>query len=61
MPLPRTGRPPKQETARSEELKIRLTKEEKINIQYCADKLNISRTDAIIMGIKLLKEKLETE
>lgn len=56
---PRTGRPPLQEESRKEKLNIRLTGREKEEIQYCADKLNISKTDAIMMGIRLVKKEIE--
>lgn len=55
---PRTGRPPTQEESRKEKLNIRLTKKEKEDIEYCSDKLNLSRTDTIMKGIGLIKEKL---
>lgn len=40
-------------------LNLRLTKEESDNIQYCADKLETSRTAAINTAIKNLKDELE--
>lgn len=55
---PRTGRPLKP-NARHEDLNIRLTQEEKNDIQYCADKLGISRTDAVLKGIELLKKQID--
>ena len=55
---PRTGRPPK-ENARKNDLNIRLTDEEKQEIQFVADTLGVSRTDAILKGIKLLKAEIE--
>ena len=55
---PRTGRPPIQETSRSEKLNIRLTKQEKEEIEYCSEKLNLSRTDTIMKGIGLVKEEI---
>ena len=55
---PRTGRPPLQETSRTEKLNIRLTKKEKEDIQYCSDILRISRTDTIMEGIGLIKNKI---
>ena len=56
---PRTGRPPIQETSRSERLNIRLTKQEKEEIEYCSEKLNLSRTDTIMKGIGLVKEEIK--
>lgn len=41
-------------------LNLRLTREEAENIQYCADKLGINRTGAINLGIKKLKEEIDT-
>lgn len=52
------GRPPLQETSRSERMSIKLTKQEKQDIQYCADALNVARTDAIMKGITLLKKEI---
>ena len=54
----KVGRPPLQKTSRSEDLNIRLTKQEKEDIQYCAEKLEVSRTDAIMKGISLLKKEI---
>ena len=54
---PRTGRPPK-ENPRNMNLGLRLTKEEMELIIECATKLGVTRTDAIMMGIKnLLAQK----
>ncbi len=50
------GRPTKQDTNKSEKLNIRLTKEDKQLIQYCADKLNLSKSDVIVKAIELLKK-----
>ena len=54
---PRTGRPSIHEESRTEKLNIRLTKKEKQLIEYCAEQLSVSRTDAIMSGIELLQEK----
>lgn len=40
-------------------LDLRLTQSEANDLQYCADKLNTSRTDVINRGIKKIKEELE--
>lgn len=58
---PRTGRPPIQSESRKENLNIRLTKQEKADIEYCSEKLNLSRTDTIMKGIGMVKEKLDKE
>lgn len=55
---PRTGRPPK-ENPRNINLNIRVTKDEAALIQECADSLGITRTDAIIKGMSLLKAEIE--
>lgn len=55
----RTGRPPLQDVSRSEKLNIRLTKQEKEDIEYCSEKLNLSRTDTIMKGIGLVKKEIE--
>lgn len=55
---PRTGRPPK-ENARKTDLNIRLTEEEKQDIQFVADALGITRTDAILKGIRLLMAEIK--
>ena len=56
---PRTGRPPLQEQSRKEKLNIRLTEKEKSDIDYCSEKLNLSRTDTIMKGICLIKQQLD--
>ena len=56
---PRSGRPPKGKESRTEKINLRLAKGEIEKIQDCADKLEITRTDAIMHGIDLLKAELE--
>lgn len=55
---PKTGKPLK-DNARKNDLNIRLTDEEKQEIQFVADALGITRTDAILKGIRLLKAEIE--
>ena len=55
---PRTGRPPK-DNPRNVNLNIRLTDQEAKEIQECANALGISRTDAIMRGIRLLKQAIK--
>lgn len=55
---PRTGRPPKK-NPRNINLNIRITADEANLIQECADELNLTRTDTIIRGIKLVKSEIE--
>lgn len=56
---PRTGRPPKGEQSRTGKLTIRVSEQEAQKIQECADRLNTTRTDAIMAGIELLKSDLD--
>lgn len=57
---PRTGRPLK-ENPRNKNLNIRVSQDEAELIQYCADELETTRTEAIVKGVKLLKEEIETK
>lgn len=50
---------PKTENPRNINLNIRITRKEADDIQECADKLKITRTDAIMKGIHMVKEELE--
>ena len=43
---------------RNQKIGFRLSEKEVTDIQLCADKLKANRVDAIVEGIKLLKEKL---
>lgn len=52
---------PKIENPKNVRLEIRLTKSEAEDIQYCANKLNMNKTEAINLGIKKLKDELEKE
>lgn len=56
---PRTGRPPKGEQSRTGKITIRISDEEAKKIKFCADKMESTRTDAIMSGIDLLMEKLK--
>jgi len=58
MALKKSGRP-KSENPKNFDITIRLTKEETDMIQECADKLQTSRTDVIIQGVKKLRSELE--
>lgn len=40
-------------------LDLRLTKQEAEDLQYCADKLETSRTDVINRGIQKIKEEID--
>lgn len=53
---PRTGRP-KIENPKRKSLTLRLSEEEAKEIKECADSLKVSRTEAILMGIRCLMGK----
>lgn len=40
-------------------LDLRLTKQEAEDLQYCAEKLNTSRTDIINRGVQKIKKEIE--
>lgn len=42
-------------------LSLRLTKSEAEDLQYCADKLETSRTDVINRGVRKVKEEIDRE
>lgn len=56
---PRTGRPPKQGSSRNKDINIRLTEKELEDINECAEKLKLSRTDTIMKGIEKIKAELK--
>ncbi len=53
----RMGRPTSNK--KTERLEIRLAPNELALIQECADRLGITKTDAINMGVKLVKAELD--
>ena len=55
---PRTGRP-KSDNPKNISLNLRLSKDEANLIQECADKLETSRTEVIIKGVRKIKSELE--
>ena len=48
---PKTGRP-KSENPKKKSLTLRLSDEEAKDIENCAKKLNVTRTEAILIGIR---------
>jgi hypothetical protein len=56
---PRTGRPTSNK--KTERLEIRLTPEEAHDLQECADRLEISKTEVINKGVQLVKAELDKE
>lgn len=59
MMSPRMGRPIKGEQPRTGKITIRVSTAEAQQIQYCADALLMTRTDAIMAGIALLRATLD--
>jgi hypothetical protein len=55
---PRTGRP-KSGNPRNIDLNIMRTKDEHTLIKECADELNATRTDVVVMGVKMLRYELD--
>ena len=53
------GRPT--ENPRTEKVGFRMSKQEIGDIQKCADAMQTQRVNAVIEGIKLLKEKLNID
>lgn len=56
---PRTGRPTSNK--KTERLEIRLTPEEAQDLQECADRLNVSKTEVINKSVQLVKAELDKE
>ena len=56
---PKTGRPIKGSSKKNLALQIRMNKEEMERLDKCVKKMNATRTEAVNVGIQLLKEKLD--
>lgn len=56
---PRTGRPIKGTSKRDKSLQLRMSAEELELLDECAEKLNSSRTDVVVKGIRLVKAQLD--
>ena len=56
---PRTGRPVKGNSKRDKSLQLRMSKEELEILDFCAEKLEISRTVVVNKGILLVKKELD--
>lgn len=54
---PRTGRPTINK--KTERLEIRLTPQESEDLRFCAERLNISKTEVINKGVQLIKTQLD--
>ena len=57
---PKTGRPPIS-NPKNIRLEIRMTRDEADLLQQCADELEISRTDVINKGIRLVRSELDNK
>lgn len=54
---PRTGRPTSNK--KTERLEIRLTPDELSLLEECSDKLQVSKTEVINRGVRLVKAEIE--
>lgn len=55
---PRTGRPPK-DNPRNINIGLRLSKEESELLQECADKLETTRTEIVVKGVRMVKKEMD--
>lgn len=58
---PRTGRPLKGETKRDHRVAVKLDEGEITLLDECAARMESSRTDVIVRGIKLVKQELDSK
>ncbi len=56
---PRTGRPIKGTSKRDKSLQLRMSSEELELLDECSKRLELTRTDVVNRGIKLVKEELD--
>ena len=56
--MARMGRP-KSENPQNVRLEIRLTQDEAVNLQCCADALRTTRTDVLKRGLKLIEAEIK--
>ncbi len=56
---PRTGRPIKGTSKRDKSIQLRMSGEELDLLEECAERLNMTRTDVVNKGIKLVKLELD--
>ncbi len=57
--MPRTGRPIKGMSKRDKSIQLRMSGEELDLLEECAERLNMTRTDVVNKGIKLVKKELD--
>ena len=53
---PRTGRPPKGEFSKNVSLQLRISEKTANELKQCSEKMGISRTEVIELGIKRIYE-----
>ncbi len=58
---PRTGRPPKGKAPRKINLNIRVNDDEAKLIQDCANRLDTTRTEVILKGVKMVEAELDAK
>lgn len=56
---PKTGRPIKGTSKRDKSLQLRMSREELELLDECSKRLEITRTDVINKGIRLVKKELD--
>lgn len=56
---PKTGRPIKGASKRDKSLQLRMSEEELELLDECARKLEVTRTDVVNKGIRLVKAELD--
>ena len=56
---PRTGRPIKGTSKRDKSLQLRMSADELNLLDECAELLNVTRTDVVNKGIRLVKSELD--
>lgn len=56
---PRTGRPIKGTSKRDKSLQLRMSSEELELLDECSKRLEMTRTDVVNKGIKLVKKELD--
>lgn len=57
---PRTGRPPK-DNPRNINIGLRLSNEEADLLQECAERLDTTRTEIVVKGVKMVKSEIDAK
>ena len=56
---PRTGRPIKGKTKRTNKLTVMLNDDEKALLDECTERLSLQKTEVVVKGIQLVKLELD--